>query len=154
ASPGVETDVIELSDGGYAWFELLDVTPERPRTFEEVSAEVKASFLDEERREAISNLVAKQIADHKPGEGLEGIATTLSAKVERTSPLQRGDTAPTGLTPAVLKKAFELPKGEVASVASPDGKSRFVFRVVEVTPAPEAKAEQTASIKDDLAKQM
>jgi peptidyl-prolyl cis-trans isomerase D len=154
ATPGVETEIIELSDGGYAWFELLDVTPERQKAFEEVTAEVKAAFIEDERREAIASLVAKQLAERKPGEGLERIAKALNAKVERTSPLKRADTPPTGLTPSVLKQAFELAKGDAGSAPSADGKGRIVFRVADIVAAPEAKAEQTAVIKDELAKQM
>ena len=37
ATEGVETEVLELSDGGFAWIDLLGVTPERQRPFEEVA---------------------------------------------------------------------------------------------------------------------
>jgi peptidyl-prolyl cis-trans isomerase D len=154
ATPGVETEIIELSDGGFAWFELLDVTPERQKAFEEVKAEVKAAFMEDERREAIAGLVAKQLAERKPGEGLERIAKALNAKVERTAPLKRTDAPPTNLTPSVLKQAFELAKGDAGSAPTLDGKGRIVFRVADVVAAPEAKAEQTAAIRDELAKQM
>jgi peptidyl-prolyl cis-trans isomerase D len=154
AIPGVETEIIELSDGGFAWFELLDVTPERQKAFEEVVAEVKTGLMEEERREAIASLVAKQLAERQPGEGLERIAKTLKAKVQRTSPLKRTDAPPAGFTPAALKLAFELAKGDARSAATADGKSSLVFRVADIIAAPEAKAEQTAAIKTDLAKQM
>jgi peptidyl-prolyl cis-trans isomerase D len=154
ATPGVETEIIELSDGGFAWFELLDVTPERQKTFEEITAEVKASFLEQERREAVAGLVANHLAERKPGEGLERIAKALNAKVERTPPLKRTDAPPTGLTPSVLKQAFELAKGDAGSAPTPDGKGRIVFRVTDIVAAPEAKSEQTAAIKSELAKQL
>jgi peptidyl-prolyl cis-trans isomerase D len=154
ATPGVETDIIELSDSGYAWFELLDVTPEREKTFDEVAAEVKAAVLEDERREAIAALVTRQLSDRKPGESLERIAKALNAKVERTSPLNRAEKAPAPLTPAVLKQAFELAKGEAGSAATADGKGRIVFRVGDITAAPEPKAEQTAALREQLAKQM
>ena len=154
ASPGVETEIIELTDGGAAWFELLDVTPERPKTFEEVKPAVKTAFMEAERREAIASLVAKQIADRKPGESLDRIAKALNAKVERTAPVKRTDAAPKGLTPSVLKQAFELDKGGAGSAVSPDGKGRIIFRVAEIAAAPEAKAEQTAAIKEQLTKTM
>jgi peptidyl-prolyl cis-trans isomerase D len=154
ATPGVETEIIELTDGGAAWFELVDVTPERPRTFEEVKAEVRIAFMDDERREAIAALVAKQIADRKPGESLERMAKALNAKVERTSPLKRTDAAPKGLTPSVLKQAFELDKSGAGTAPTADGKGRIVFRVAEISAAPEAKAEQTSAIKDLLTKAM
>lgn len=154
AIPGVETEIIELSDGGFAWFELLDVTPERQKAFEEVVAEVKTGVMEEERREAIASLVAKQLAERQLGEGLERMAKALNAKVQRTSPLKRTDAPPAGFTPAALKLAFELAKGDARSAVTADGKSSLVFRVADIVAAPEAKAEQTAAIKTDLAKQM
>jgi peptidyl-prolyl cis-trans isomerase D len=154
AIPGVETEIIELSDGGFAWFELLDVTPERQKAFEEVVAEVKTGVMEEERREAIASLVARQLAERQPGEGLERIAKALNAKVQRITPLKRTDAPPAGLTPAALKLAFELAKGDARSAVAADGKSSIVFRVADIIAAPEAKAEQTAAIKTDLAKQM
>src|SRR5262249_14170826 len=36
ASAGVETETLELTDGGYAWYDVVAVTPERQKTFEEV----------------------------------------------------------------------------------------------------------------------
>jgi hypothetical protein len=74
--------------------------------------------------------------------------------VERTAPLKRTDTPPTGLTPSVLKQVFELAKGDAGSAPTADGKGRIVFRVADVVAAPEAKAEQTAAIRSELAKQM
>jgi peptidyl-prolyl cis-trans isomerase D len=154
ATPGVETEIIELSDGGFAWFELLDVTPERQKTFDEVAADVKVAVIADERQEAIRALVSKQLSDRKPDESLDRIAKALNAKVERTSPLKRTEKAPPPLTPELLKRAFALAKGDAESVPTADGKSRIVFRVAEVTAAPEAKAEQTAALKEQLAKQM
>jgi peptidyl-prolyl cis-trans isomerase D len=154
ATPGVETEIIELSDGGFAWFELLDVTPERQRTFTEVTAQVKASLMEEERRDAIAALVAKHLAERKPGEGLERVAKALNAKVERTSPLKRTDAPPAGLTASAMKQAFEMAKGDARPAATADGKSTIAFRVAEIVAAPEAKAEQMAAIKTDLAKQI
>jgi peptidyl-prolyl cis-trans isomerase D len=119
-----------------------------------VADEVKAAVIEEAKREAIAGLVAKQLAERKPGEDLERIAKALNAKVERTSPLKRADKAPPPLTPAVMKQAFELAKGDAASAATADGKGRIIFRVADITAAPEAKPEQTAAIKDQLAKQM
>jgi peptidyl-prolyl cis-trans isomerase D len=154
AVPAVETEVIELGDGGYAWFDLLDVTPERQRTFEEAAGEAKASFMEEERRKQIASLVSKQIEERKPGEGLERIAKALNAKIERTPPLKRGATPPAGLTAALLQQAFGMAKGDVASAATADGKGRVVFRVADIVAAPAASANETAAIREELTKQI
>jgi peptidyl-prolyl cis-trans isomerase D len=155
ATPGVETDIIELSDTGFAWFDLLGVTPERQRDFEEVKAEVRTHFMEAERRKEIANLVAKEIEGLQPGEGLDKIAKALGGKAERTAPVKRNATPPpAGFTAALLQQAFALPKGGVASAPTVDGKSRTIIRVADVVAAPPATDDQIAALKADLTKQM
>ena len=43
ASVGVENDAIELSDGGYAWVDVLDIIDAKQKPFEEVKADVKTA---------------------------------------------------------------------------------------------------------------
>jgi peptidyl-prolyl cis-trans isomerase D len=155
ATPGVETEAIELTDGGYAWFDLLGVTPERQRNFDEVASEVRANFMEEERRKEIATRVNREIDGLKPGEGLDGIAKSLGAKVERTAAIKRNvNPPPAGFTAALLQEAFALPKGGVASMPTVDGRSRIIVRVADVTAAPSATAEETAALKADLTKQL
>jgi peptidyl-prolyl cis-trans isomerase D len=155
AAPGVETDPIELSDGGVAWFDLLEVVPEHQRPFEEVAAQVRTNFIESERRKEMASLVAKQVESLKPGEGLERIAKALGAKVERTPPVKRiAIPPPQGLSAVALQQAFTLPKGGVASAPTPDGKSRTVFRVADIVAARDATDEEAEALKADLARQM
>jgi peptidyl-prolyl cis-trans isomerase D len=155
ATPGVETEVTELSDTGYAWFDLLGVTPERQRAFDEVAGEVRANFMETERRKEIASLVAKQIEGLKPGEGLERIAKALGGKIERTAPVKRtANPPPAGFSAVLLQQAFTMPKGGVASAPTADGKSRTIFRIADVIAAPAATDDDTAAIKADLTRQM
>jgi peptidyl-prolyl cis-trans isomerase D len=154
-TPGVETDIVELSDTGFAWFDLIGVTPERQRDFEEVKAEVRAHFMEAERRKEIASLAAKEIEALQPGEGLARIAKALGGKVERTAPVKRtASPPPAGFTAAMLQQAFALPEGGVASAPTVDGKSRTILRVADVIAAPPATDDQIAALKADLTKQM
>jgi peptidyl-prolyl cis-trans isomerase D len=154
ATPGVETDPIELVDGTQAWFDLLGVTPDRERPFEEVAAAVRDSFIEEERQKEIAVQVAKALEGLKPGEGLERIAKSLGGKVERTAPVKRTDPPPAGLTPGLLQQAFASAKGAIASMPTPNGKSRTIFRVADIVAAGEPSAEEAAALKADLAGQL
>lgn len=153
ATAGVETDVIELTDGGYAWFDLLGIVPERVKPFDEVKAAVRTDFMEAERRKAIASLATKQIGRLKGGEGLDAIAKELKAKVERTAPVKRSATTP-GLTASALKQVFTLPKGGVGSEPTADGKSRSIFRVVESFAAPAPTPEQLAALRTELGNQL
>jgi peptidyl-prolyl cis-trans isomerase D len=155
ASPGIETETIELNDGGYGWFDLLSVTPQRPRAFDEVTAEVRASFVDQERRKEIASLVGKQVDGLKPGEGLEKVAKALGGKIERTKPVKRAAEAlPPGITAPLLQQAFALAKGGVASMPTADGKSRTIFRVADVIAAPSLTEAAATALKAELSRQM
>jgi peptidyl-prolyl cis-trans isomerase D len=155
ATEGVETEVLELSDSGYSWFDLLGVTPERQRPFEEVAGKVKADFIAAERSKAMASLAAKEVERLKGGASMEAVAKSLGAKIERTAPIKRTTTPPPqGLTAVALQEAFKLPKGGGASAPTADGKSRAIFRVADIIAAPDPTPEQAAALKDDVAKQM
>lgn len=153
ASPGVETETLELSDGGYAWYDVVSVTPERQKPFEEVKAEVRTSFIDVEKRKQIAALAAAQVESIKGGEKMEAIAKKMFAKVEKTAAIKRADT-PAGLPQAAVQQAFTLAKGGATNVPAQDGKAHVIIRVAEITAAPPATDEQTAALKADVAKQV
>jgi peptidyl-prolyl cis-trans isomerase D len=153
AAPGVETDGLDLSDGGYAWFDLLGVTPQRERTFDEVKDAVRTSFMDEERRKEIASQVARQIEQLKPGDGLDKIAKALGGKVARTAPVKRTGPPPAPFTPATLQQAFEYSKGYVSSFPTADGKSRTIFRVADVIAAGTPTADEAAALSAELVRQ-
>jgi peptidyl-prolyl cis-trans isomerase D len=153
ASPGVETEALELADGGYGWFDVVSTTPDRQKTFDEVKAEVRAHYMEAERRREMTAFAAKQVERIKAGEAMDKLAKELGGKVARTEPFKRTDT-PQGLPSAAVQQAFALPKGGVASVATPDGKSRVIMRVDEIIPAPFPTPEQTTALRTELGQQL
>jgi peptidyl-prolyl cis-trans isomerase D len=153
AAPGIETEALDLTDGGYAWFELVSVTPERQRTLEEAKADVKKNYLEGERRKAVEAFAAKQVERIKGGEKVEVVAKALGAKLEKAEGLKRGATPP-AFTPIAFGEIFALQKGGASSSTSADGKSRTIFRVAEITPAAPPTKEQITVLGADLTKQL
>jgi peptidyl-prolyl cis-trans isomerase D len=153
AAPGEETEVIDLADGGYAWFDLVTITPQRERTFEEANASAEADYLEAEKRKSIEALATKEVDRIKGGESIEAIAKELAAKLETAENVKRGATPP-GLTPAALQTVFALSKGDVASSPTVDGKSRTIFRIAAVTPAPPPTNEQLAALGGEVGRQV
>ena len=153
ASPGVETEVIDLADGGYAWFDLVSVTPQRERTFEEAKAAAETDYIEVEKRKEVEALATKEVDRIKGGESIEAIAKELGAKLETAENVKRGATPP-GLTPAALQTVFALSKGDVASSPTVDGKSRTIFRIAAVTPAPPPSNEQLAALGGEVGRQV
>ena len=150
---GIEAEAVELADGGYAWVDVLQVTPEQQKTFAEVAAEVKTQFMDQQRRSEVSNLATKFVDRLNQGEAFEAVATAAAAKAEKTNPVTRS-TSPPGLTANAVQQAFTLPKGRAASAPTTDGKGRSIIRVSEIIPAPAPTPEQTAALKTELNRQL
>jgi peptidyl-prolyl cis-trans isomerase D len=150
---GVEAEAVELPDGGYAWVDVLQVTPEKQKSFEEVGAEVKSQFLEQERRAEVSKLAAKFVDRLNQGEAFDSVASEAGGKAEKTNPITRA-TSPPGLTANAVQQAFTLPKGRAASASSSDGKGRSIIRVAEIIPAPAATSEQAAALKTELNRQL
>jgi peptidyl-prolyl cis-trans isomerase D len=150
---GLEAEATDLDDGGYAWIDVLGVAPEKQKAFDAVRAEVKAAFLELERRKEVAALAAKFADRLAAGEAMEALAKEAGAKVEKTNPVTR-TTSPQGLTQNAVQQAFTLPKGGATSAVTADGKARTIVRVVDVTPAPAPTPEQTERLKAELMRQM
>ena len=150
---GLEAEATELDDGGYAWIDVLGVTPEKQKPFEDVTAEVKTAFIEAERRKEVAALAAKYTERLTAGEALETLAKEAGSKVEKTNPVTRS-TSPQGLTQNAVQQAFTLPKGAATSAATADNKARTILRVVDIIPAPAPTAEQTERLKTELTRQM
>lgn len=149
AKAGVESDAIELPDGGYAWADVLATTPEAQKPLDDVKADVKAVYLDAERRKQLSDFAAKLIERAKAGEGMAKLAGEAGGKLEQTLPVTRA-TVPQGLTKSAVAQAFVLAKGGAGASDTADGKSRIVFRIDDVKAAPPPTKEQTEQIAKDL----
>jgi peptidyl-prolyl cis-trans isomerase D len=150
---GIESDATELGDGGYAWIDVLAVTPEKQKPFEEVQGQVKADLVEQERRKEIATFAAKLVERLTAGETLEAVANAIGAKIEKAGPLTR-NTSPQGLPHNAVQQAFALPKGGATSASTADGKARIVLRVADVIPAAPPTEEQAKRLKGELARQL
>lgn len=151
--PGLEQAPVELSDGGAAWVNVLGITEERQKTFEEVKADVKSLYLDRERRRALAEFADKLVKRANDGAAFATLAAEAGDKPETTLPVTRS-TTPQGLTQSAVTQAFALAKGEAASSETSDGRSRVVFRVVDIKPAPAPTQEQTDRLTKELRQQL
>lgn len=150
---GVDNQVIELSDGGYAWVNLVAVTPPRQKTLKEVRNEVKAMWEESERRDAMRKLSDELLARLKKGESFEDVAKSVGGEVKATPAFKRGDELPQ-LSPGVVTRVFALPKGDPIAVDTVDGKSRMILEVAEIKAPPEPTAEALKKTKSAVQQQM
>lgn len=150
---GIEADAVDLADGGFAWFDVLGVTPEKERPFDEVKAEVKTRWLEIEKGKALTEATAKLVERVVKGESLEAITKDSGGSVLRTGSFARSVT-PSGLTADLVRQAFALPPGAASSSASVDGKTRIVFRIAEMTRAAAPTKAESDRIRTELQRGM
>ena len=132
---GLEAEATELEDGGYAWIDVVGVTAEKQKPFEDVKEEVKTAYMDGERRKEVTAIAAKLVERLNGGETLEAVAKEASGKIEKTNPITR-NTSPQGLAQNAVQLAFTLSKGAATSALTADSKARIILRVVDIMPAP------------------
>ncbi len=147
---GVENDVIELSNGGYAWIDVLDITPQKQKPFEEVKADAKQVTISTERARLINELATKLVERADKGEAMSVLATAAGAAKVDTTPAFNRTTTPQGMSKDAVTRAFTLAKGTAGSAPDENDKTRIVFKVTEITPAPPLSAAQRTTVTSDL----
>ena len=132
---GVDNDPLQLSNGGYLWYDVTGITPARDRTLDEVKDKVQASWHDDEVGKRLKAKTDDMLGKLKAGSTLDQLATETGLKVVTAADLQRGK--PGGFASAKLvEAAFKTPKGVPASAAGDQETTRFVFQVTAVTDPP------------------
>jgi peptidyl-prolyl cis-trans isomerase D len=154
SQPGVENEPIELRDGGFVWFDVLDVTEKKVKPFDQVKEEVRKVAINNERTRLIAELANKLIERADKGEAMATLATEAGApKAETSQPFTR-TTEAQGLPKDAVTKAFTLAKDRAGSALTADAKTRVVFKVTQITPAPAPTTEQRDKIVKDLRNQL
>jgi len=147
---GVDTDALQLPDGGYLYFDVTGVTLSRERSLDEVKDQVAARWRDDEIAKRLQTKADDLIGKLKAGTPFAQIASEAGLKVETAADLQRGK--PGGFVPAkVVESVFRTPKGVPASVEGDKETDRFLYRVTEIVdPAFDASSAQGKAIADTL----
>jgi peptidyl-prolyl cis-trans isomerase D len=128
---GTETQPINVGREGYAWFEVLDIIPDRDRTLDEVRDRVVADWTAEQQRQTLAKKAEELAGRLRSGGDLAGIAGELGIAVETKTGLHRGAQDPV-LSPAAVAAAFSGPLGHVANTPGVDGEGQILLKVTEV----------------------
>lgn len=180
---GVEADPVSIGSDGFVWFEVVSVTPERQKSFDEVKAQVQEDWRMEENASALDTLaenLRKKIADG--AEFNTAIAELLPAEevaapsdnqdgeeaaepvtrpriVQQSLPLKREGSTPQ-LPQAAVSAGFEVAKGGVIVANGSNDNERIVIQVADVSAGDaEAIAETdkdnfNSTAADDLVSQL
>ncbi|KWT68999.1 Peptidyl-prolyl cis-trans isomerase PpiD [Hyphomicrobium sulfonivorans] len=147
---GIENEMVELSNGTYAWVDVADTTPQKQKPLDDVKDQVKALFMTQERARLVADFADKLVERANNGEAMSRLATEAGAqRVSETPPFNR-TTEPQGMSKAAVARAFTLPKGQAGSAPDTNDKTRIVFKVTTVNPAPALSETERVAIGTDL----
>jgi peptidyl-prolyl cis-trans isomerase D len=146
---GVENSPMRAESDSWVFYDVLDITPARDRTLDEVRTEVVAAWTEAEKAKRISDLAEKLFERLKGGTPMQTLATEVGKTVQADEGVKRNGSAP-GLTPNAISQAFAGPEGHVAN-ADGTGSSRILLKVDRVTsPAFFAEAADAKAIASQL----
>ncbi len=151
---GVENDVVELPGNNFAWVDVLDVMEAKQRPFDEVKDDVKKFYLTTERARLVTELANKLVERADKGEAMATLATAAGATKVETTPAFNRSTTPQGMSKDAVTRAFTLAKGKAGSAPDANDKTRIVFKVTEITPAPALSDAQRTTLTADLKNQL
>jgi peptidyl-prolyl cis-trans isomerase D len=148
ADVGNENDALSVPGGGYVWYEVLDVTPSRERTLDEV----KDRVIERWRQEQIGARIrakATELADKLKGGGNE-TALPEGLTWQTASGLKRDRTVE-GVPARALGEIFALPKGAIGSSEGDNPAQWVVFRLTDITVPPlDMQSAEAKKIEDGL----
>lgn len=155
---GIDSEALQLPDGGFLYYDVTGITRSRERTLDEVKDQVVARWRADELAKRLKATADDMLGRLKGGMALAQLASENGLKVETAFGLQRGQAAG-GLPAAVSDAAFKTGKDEFGVADSDNGDRRYIFRVTEVSVPPidpqgaspdQLKANLQASYADDI----
>ena len=125
---GVDALPIDVGQEGYVWFDVLNVTPERDRTLDEVREKATADWTTEQTKDAIKAKADAIVKELQGGAKIDDVAAKLGIAVEEKAGLKR-QSQDAVLSSLAVNAAFGGPKGHVANAWTEDKSEEIVLVV-------------------------
>jgi peptidyl-prolyl cis-trans isomerase D len=149
ADVGTDNDPLQV-DGGYVWYEVAGITPERDRTLDEVKDQVEARWREDEIANRLRTKAAAFLDKVKAGTPLAEAAAADNLKVETLADIKRASTTPP-LTERTLDVIFRTAKDAVALAPAEQAGEQLVFRVTRVVePTTDLTSEESKRLRGAL----
>jgi peptidyl-prolyl cis-trans isomerase D len=149
AEVGVENDPLQVQ-GGYVWYEVAGITPERERTLDEVKDELATRWRNDQVANLLRAKATEMLEKLKAGTPFAEVAKDAGLKVETRTEIKRGNAVPpfSGRTvDAIFRTAKDA--YAIAEAAAPG--EQLVLRVTDITmPEVDPKSEDATRIRESL----
>jgi peptidyl-prolyl cis-trans isomerase D len=149
ADIGTDNDPLQV-DGGYVWYEVSGITPERDRTLDEVKDQVETRWREDEVANRLRTKAATFLDKVKGGTAFAEAAATENLKVETRAEIKRSSTTPP-LTERSLDAIFRTAKDAYGSAQAEQPGEQLVFRVTAVVePTTDLASEDSKRLRGAL----
>ena len=129
---GVENEPIQMTGGGYVWFEITNVKPSRERTLDEERTRVEERWREDQISERLKAKAAEMVDKLTGGASLNDVAGPDGLAVQTTFGLKRAGNA-ASMPPSVIEAVFAAAKGGAGSARGKDATERVVFVLTDIT---------------------
>src|SRR3954453_5928877 len=146
---GVDNEPIQFA-GGYAWYDVLGITPSRERPLDEVRSQVEAKWREDQISNKLRAKATEMVQKVEQGGNLATEAAAVGSKVETATGFRR-DASLSGVPSATVAAAFRTAKDGVGQTPGTGGSEWIVYRVTDVTVPPvDAASDELKKLKDTL----
>lgn len=146
---GVDNETLQLG-GGYAWFDVLGVTPARERPLDEVKDQVTARWRDDQITSRLRTKADEMQKKLAAGAKLADEAAAAGLKVTTSAPFKRDANLPE-LSAGVVQSVFRSAKGDAGQAQGASASEWIVFRVIDVSaPAVDMASAEVKTLKETL----
>ncbi|UTO28779.1 peptidyl-prolyl cis-trans isomerase [Bartonella harrusi] len=162
ANEGVDLDPLTLQKGGYLWYKVDKIIPERDRTLEEAKQEALSQWKNEEIQRLLDEKAQNALKQLAEGKSFISLARTLGVKKQTTQTIHRQDSS--GIFDVEgVRALFSGPKGHYGIVKGPVATKRIVYQIktitmpTDITPhtlSPDIRTKIDSVIREDLRLEM
>lgn len=126
---GLDVPALNIGSNGFVWFEVLDITPERDRTLDEVKDRVVADWKMSETDRLLSEKANELLAQLQDGSSLFELGDANGLSVEKKIDASRSD-ADAIFGRSALETAFAGPLGQTGLALDATGNNQIILKVV------------------------
>lgn len=141
AAEGEEILPLAIGNAGFVLLDVIDVTPERERSLDEIRTRVVADYQADQTARALGELAESLVTRMRNGEELSDIATELGLAVESKQGLTRASEEDAVFGPDAILSVFSGPNGLATSAPDRSGTHYVLMTVTEVLQSAASQAD-------------
>lgn len=131
---GDDTVSVRHADGGYVWFDVLEITPTRIKPLDEIKVAVTEAWSERENKKLATEYAASLEKEIQGGKSFADVAKSLKAKIVPVKPVGRGAVVE-DIPAFFTNRLFSVKNGGIASGLDGSNKNWLIVRVKKHIPA-------------------